>query len=49
MFISVDGRCPYGFCDSAWKSVGKIVKALADGGGDFYDGWMKDPKQRIDL
>ena len=47
VFISVDGRCPDGFCDSAWESVGKFVRALADGGGNFYDGWMKDPKSAM--
>ena len=43
-FISVDGRCPDGFCESAWESMEKFVKELAAGGGDFYDGWMQDPK-----
>ena len=43
-FISVDGRCPEGFCESAWESMEKFVKELAAGGGNFYDGWMKDPK-----
>lgn len=43
-FISVDGRCPEGFCESAWESAEKFVKELAAGGGNFYDGWMKDPK-----
>ncbi len=35
---------PEGFCDSAWESISSFVKELAEGGGNFYDGWMKDPK-----
>ena len=33
---------PEGFCDSAWDSVSPFVMTLAHGGGDFYDGWMKN-------
>ncbi len=43
VFISVDGECPSGFCDSAWQSVAPFTKALARGEGNFYDGWMKNP------
>jgi len=42
-FISVDGQRPEGLCDSAWESMEKFVKELANGGGNFYDGWMKNP------
>lgn len=42
-WVSVDGQKPEGFCDSAWDSVRSFVQALACGGGNFYDGWMKDP------
>lgn len=42
-FISKNGKCPDGFCDSAWESVEKFVKTLSEGGGNFYDGWMKNP------
>ncbi len=41
-FISVDGVKPEGFCDSAWESMEKFVKELANGGGNFFDGWMKN-------
>lgn len=44
IFISENGKCPAGFCDSAWDSVEKFVKELSEGGGNFYDGWMKNPK-----
>ena len=35
---------PEGFCDSAWDSISAFVMTLAHGGGNFYDGWMKNPK-----
>ena len=34
---------PDNFCTSAWDSVSPFVMTLAHGGGDFYDGWMKNP------
>ena len=42
-WISENGEKPDNFCDSAWESVASFVKTLAEGGGNFYDGWMKDP------
>ena len=42
-WVSVDGEKPEGFCDSAWESMEQFVRELARGGGNFYDGWMKDP------
>ena len=30
-------------CDDGWKSMEPFVAELAQGGGDFYDGWMKNP------
>ena len=33
---------PEGMCDSAWETMLPFVKELADGGGNFYDGWMKN-------
>ena len=35
--------CPDGFCESAWEIVAPFAKVLSEGGGDFYDGWMKNP------
>lgn len=43
VFISRDGQKPEGLCESAWGSMEYFVKELANGGGNFYDGWMKDP------
>ncbi len=43
VFFSIDGQKPEGFCDSAWESMRWFVAELADGRGNFYDGWMKNP------
>ena len=47
VFVSVDAQRPEGFCDSAWESVYPFVKELANGGGNFYDGWMKNEKSAM--
>ena len=44
VWISDGWNKPDGFCDSAWESMMGYVRVLGAGGGDFYDGWMKDPK-----
>ena len=46
-FISIDGKRPEGFCDSAWDSVSPFVVALANGEEDFYDGWMKNKRSAM--
>jgi len=46
-WISVDGERPEGMCPSAWSSMQEFVVALAHGGGNFYDGWMKNPKSAM--
>ena len=43
VWMSVDGEKPADFCDSAWESMARFVKELAAGGGNFFDGWMKNP------
>ena len=47
VFISVDARCPEGLCDSAWQTLQPFVDELARGGGNFYDGWMKNPNSAL--
>lgn len=47
VFISEDGKQPAGLCDSAWESMKAFVSELASGGGNFYDGWMKDPRSAM--
>ena len=43
VFFSRGGEKPENLCESAWESMAFFVKTLAQGGGNFYDGWMKDP------
>ena len=43
VWVSENGEKPEGLCGSAWESMAYFVKELAHGGGNFYDGWMKDP------
>lgn len=42
-WISIDGECPDGLCPEAWKTMKDFVRDLAEGRGNFYDGWMKNP------
>ena len=42
-WISVNGKCPDGLCPSAWESMRPFVESLAQGKGNFFDGWMKNP------
>lgn len=41
-FISENGERPEGLCGAAWGCMEYFVKELANGGGNFYDGWMKN-------
>ena len=43
VWYSEGGEKPDGFCNAAWEGIAPFAKALAAGGGNFYDGWMKDP------
>lgn len=42
-FLSIDGERPDRMCESAWGSMKDFVLTLASGGGNFFDGWMKNP------
>ena len=46
-FIANGWQKPEGFCPSAWDSISSFVMTLAHGGGDFYDGWMKNKKSAM--
>ena len=46
-FISYDGKKPEGLCNNAWECMSKYVTELASGGGNFFDGWMKNPKSAM--
>ena len=43
VFVSENGERPDGLCKEAWGIMESFVKTLAEGGGDFFGGWMKDP------
>ena len=47
VFISRDGSCPAGLCPEAWESMRRFVEELAAGGGNFFDGWMKNPHSAL--
>ena len=47
VFIANGFGKPEGFCNSAWESIAPFVKELANGGGNFYDGWMKNEKSAM--
>ena len=47
VFIANGFIKPEGFCESAWDSIAPFVKELASGGGNFYDGWMKNKKSAM--
>ena len=46
-FISENAQKPDGMCDSAWESMEYFVRTLAEGGGNFFDGWMKNGKSAM--
>ena len=46
-WVSENGEKPEDLCESAWESMSAFVKKLAEGGGNFYDGWMKNPKSAM--
>lgn len=47
VYVANGWQKPEGLCDSAWESMSPFVMALAHGGSNFYDGWMKNPKSAM--
>ena len=47
VFVAQGWQRPEGLCLSAWESMSPFVMALAHGGGNFYDGWMKNPRSAM--
>ena len=47
VFYTKGDKKPEGFCDSAWDSLYPFVKELVKGGGNFFDGWMKNEKSAM--
>ncbi len=43
VFYSKNGQKPEGLCNNAWNCMRSYVETLAQGGGNFFDGWMKNP------
>lgn len=47
VFIANGWEKPIGMCQSAWDSMSSFVMALAHGGSNFYNGWMKNPNSAM--
>lgn len=45
--FSQNGKKPPGFCDSAWETLAPFVRELENGGGNFFNGWMKNPRSAM--
>ena len=46
-WVSEDGKRPEGLCLSAWETMREFVEELSRGGGNFFDGWMQNPKSAL--
>lgn len=44
---SIGAQKPEGLCEEAWKTMCGYVEELAQGGGNFFDGWMKNPHSAL--
>ena len=42
-FVVENCEKPEGMCQSAWETMLPFIKELAEGGGNFFDGGMRDP------
>lgn len=42
-FVVENCTKPEAMCESAWQTLLPFVRELAEGGGNFFDGWMKNP------
>ena len=47
VFLTDGFHKPEGMCDSAWEVMLPFVRDLAKGKGNFFDGWMKNPKSAM--
>ena len=43
VFYTNGWQKPKGLCDNAWKSMTEYAMTLSQGGGNFYNGELKDP------
>ena len=46
-FIISKIKKPDKLCQSAWETMLPFVTDLFNGGGNFFDGWMKNPKSAM--
>ena len=46
-WVSENGKRPEGLCLSAWETMREFVEELSRGGGNFFDGWMQNPKSAL--
>ncbi len=42
IFFFYGKEMPEGLCTSAWETLEPFVRILYNGGGNFFDGWMKN-------
>lgn len=47
VFVANGTEKPSGLCQTAWECMFPYVMTLAHGGGNFYDGWMKNEKSAM--
>ena len=47
IFIANGWEKPNGFCQSAWDIISAFIMTLANGGENFYNGWMKNSKSAM--
>ena len=47
VFIANGWEKPDGLCQSAWDTMSPFVMTLTHGGGNFFDGWMKNKKSAM--
>ena len=47
VYISENAERPEGLCNNAWRCMYSYVKTLAEGGGNFFDGWMKNERSAM--
>ena len=46
-FLTDGEEKPEGLCDSAWETLQPFVRTLCAGGGNFFDGWMKNERSAM--
>ncbi len=47
VFIANGWKRPENLCESAWETMSPFVMTLSHGGGNFYNGWMKNERSAM--